>query len=337
MDNTGDTIISVIVPVYNVDAYLRKCLDSIAAQTFRAYEVILVDDGSTDGSRKICDCYAKVYDHYFVYHKNNGGLSSARNYGVMQAKGQYITFVDSDDYISEHYLEVLYALIAKYSVSIAIAGLTEVDINGNIKYRKPQITKHDINLATEKALEMMCYVEGFGVSACSKLYDIKLVRRYLYPEGKIYEDLATTYKIIGSTDTVAYTAEQIYYYVQRPDSTTHKKISRSDFIGVKSAEAQLNYMQKFYPAVVHAAKYRYCMKAIEYIPSIFELHDRKTELAFFRYIKKCIKKYWIDIIQNPKGKISVKVRCSIVMSGYRITKLSYRVIRLIERRNLFNV
>ena len=132
-------MISVIVPVYKVEIYLDKCIESILAQTYKNFELILVDDGSPDRCPMLCDLYAKKYDMVRVIHKTNGGLSDARNVGVLNAKGEYVTFIDSDDYVAEDYLETLWNLKSKYEAEITVCGIKIIFENGKIKRDKQEI------------------------------------------------------------------------------------------------------------------------------------------------------------------------------------------------------
>ena len=187
--------ISVVVPIYNVEKYLEKCIKSILNQTYNNLEIILVNDGSTDNCLNICKKFEKIDKRIFVINKENGGLSEARNYGIDKATGKYITFVDSDDYIDEDYLEFLYKNLIINNCDISICNPRIVYEDGGksrtlYKYCFPQ----NIVLEGEKALEMMLYQKKFDNSAWGKLYKINLFDEIRYPVGKLYEDIATTYK-----------------------------------------------------------------------------------------------------------------------------------------------
>lgn len=210
-------LISIIVPVYNVEPYLERCLDSILSQTYKNYEVILIDDGSTDNSGKICDTYAKNHPQIKVFHKKNGGLSDARNFGIKKSSGEYLTFVDSDDTITEDALEYLYSLIKKHHTKMAIAPYTIIT-----KKRKTNLGKNfsPAVLNTEEALRRMLTEHGFTVSACAKLYHKNLFANVEYPTGKFYEDNATTYKLILKCPKIAYGNHSIYNYIVHPEKST---------------------------------------------------------------------------------------------------------------------
>lgn len=147
-----NALISIIVPIYNVDSYLRKCFDSIISQTYSDFELILVDDGSTDDSPKICDEYARKDDRIIVIHKKNGGVSSARNAGLDIAKGKYIGFVDPDDYIVSEMYECMVNAIEKYKSDMVVCGYDYIDENGNVT--RPYKVKGDEKLTQKQFISM---------------------------------------------------------------------------------------------------------------------------------------------------------------------------------------
>ena len=217
--------ISVIIPVYNVSDYLERCVNSVLRQTFKDFEIILVDDGSTDGSAKKCDEYAKVNNNIQVIHKKNGGLSDARNHGIRVAKGDYIAFIDSDDWVNERFLEEMYTNINEYDADISVVNFSMVYSNG-----KQNITDcKEGSFSGQDTLNM--YFNGFMMIclevAWNKLYKRSLFEDIRYPVGKLNEDAFTTYKLIDKSVRVYISKEVLYYYFQRPGSITHAKFSRS--------------------------------------------------------------------------------------------------------------
>ena len=214
MDNP---LISIIVPIYNVEQYLNKCVDSIINQIYTNIEIILVDDGSPDRCREICDEYAKQDNRIKVIHKNNGGLSDARNVAIDVARGEYIVFVDSDDYVSVDYIETLYNLVAKYNCKVGVACLQTFSENEepNTKqkaYKEFVFDKWD-------GIEKMFYQELFDTAAWCKIYHHSLFNTGIrYPYGLLYEDLPTTYLLFMNADSIAFCNKKIYYYLLRENS-----------------------------------------------------------------------------------------------------------------------
>ena len=224
----NNSLISIVVPVYNVEDYLERCVNSLIDQTYKNIEIILIDDGSTDNSSRICDILKKSDSRIIVLHKKNGGLSSARNEGIARASGDFISFVDSDDYVSEDYVETLYNLIIKNNSDISVCIWKEAYDDGTFKsiYR----VKKYIELSNNNyiMLEHMLYQKLFDTSACAKLYKLSLFDNIRYPVGMLYEDLATTYKLFLKAKSISYSNKEIYYYYRRKNSITLSSFKEKD-------------------------------------------------------------------------------------------------------------
>lgn len=220
MDKSGQ--ISVVIPVYNVEKYLEKCLDSVVRQTYKDLEIILVDDGSTDRSGAICDKYANSDNRIIVIHQSNGGLSDARNKGINIATGRYIGFIDSDDYVSDDYFEVLHKLITSGPYQISICNPLYVYESDDEILPNKKIGKC-MCMTSEDALATMLYQNYYDTSAWGKLYERRLFDDVKYPEGRLYEDLGTTYKLILKSENVIFIDKELYFYLQRDNSISAMK------------------------------------------------------------------------------------------------------------------
>ena len=207
--------ISVVLPIYNVEKYLEKCIETVLKQTYSNIEIILVDDGATDSSPQICDKYAKLDNRIRVIHKVNGGLSDARNAGTAVATGEYITYIDSDDYVTETYVEYLYSLIEKYQTKVALCTHTIVFEGG--KEVALGNGEQEV-LDAEKCLERMLYHDVIDTSAWGKIYAIDLARQISFPKGKLFEDIGTTYKFFLASGKIACGYEPQYFYGIRKNS-----------------------------------------------------------------------------------------------------------------------
>lgn len=221
--------ISVIVPVYNVSQYLRKCIDSILEQDYKNFEIILINDGSTDDSGKICDEYAGKYKNINVYHQKNGGISSARNLGVSKVTGKYIAFVDSDDFIMKDFLSSMYSNLKNNNVDISCCGsycyfnenkITNPNyINVNRKYSKDEAQKH---------LNIIGY---FNCGVWNKLYKREVFDGVIFPVGKKSEDMYVMHKLINTAiNGLYYSSEPKYFYRQREGSITNTSNINYDVI-----------------------------------------------------------------------------------------------------------
>lgn len=293
-----DALITVIIPVYNVEAYLRICLDSVVNQTYKNLEIVVVDDGSTDGSSKICDEYAERDGRIKVVHKHNGGQANARNQAIDMARGDYLTFVDSDDIISSYYVESLYNSAMKFSVKFAICQMIsftteKTEIKERCKIDPCLIPK-------KKALEYYCSLsknKSFFLAACCKLYHKSLFKTLRFPEGCIYEDSLVNYKLIDMVDKIAYLQTPLYYYRIRENSTMGQKEKHDYKIVLKPYQEAIAYFQEkkeyafadlFYPPLMMREVYRYWVaKKIDrkkkLSEEIFALY--KKDLALFKKTK----------------------------------------------------
>ena len=204
-------MISVIVPVYNVENYIRECLDSILAQTFIDFELILVNDGSTDHSGRICEEYKEKDSRIKVFHKENGGLSSARNKGIEEAKGEFICFVDSDDTIRGDYLEILYNTISADGSDLAICDIDAPRLSG-----AELCQKHHVKISSEEARKWLYddrtreYV--LMVVAWNKMYSAKIFKNIRYPNGRLHEDEFLIGPVLYKCDYISFTPEELYFY-----------------------------------------------------------------------------------------------------------------------------
>ena len=217
-------LISIIVPVYKVEKYLEKCVKSILNQTFADFELILVDDGSPDQCGKMCDEYAKMDDRVKVIHKENGGLSDARNAGINLASGKYISFVDSDDYISNDMYELLYDLITTYDADISICDyhrISEEDWCQRIISETHENEIHCFN--QETALKELLLERKIDNHAWGKLYKRQLFENVQFPKGINYEDIGTTYLLFSKSNKIVYSNLKKYYYLIRKGNITGTK------------------------------------------------------------------------------------------------------------------
>ena len=214
-------LISIIVPIYKVEKYLRQCIDSIINQTYSNLEIILVDDGSPDNCGKICDEYVKIDKRIKVIHKENGGLSSARNAGLDIATGDYIGFVDSDDYIDKNMYEELINSINKYNSDIAVCTFSFKN-----KYRNKVVNYFNEEYLfkdKDKFIEAKDGKRRINPNAWTKLYKRKIFDNIRYPEGLIYEDSYVIYDIMNIADSVSYVPKPLYYYRERKNSVSKDK------------------------------------------------------------------------------------------------------------------
>ena len=214
-----NVLITVVVPIYKVETYLKKCIESIRRQTYQNLEILLVDDGSPDNCPKICDEYAQIDERIQVIHKENGGLSSARNAGIDRATGEYISFVDSDDYIEANMIELLYEGILKHQCEIAICN-HYVEKGDQLLMELPPVDKEWV-YTSQEATKLLIEDTVIKSYAWDKLYKTELFQKVRYPNRRNYEDIATTYLLFDQANRICKLQGYEYYYQVREDSISN--------------------------------------------------------------------------------------------------------------------
>lgn len=290
--------ISVIVPIYNTEPYLNKCIDSIIDQTYRNLEIILVDDGSTDRSGEICDAYAKADKRVKVIHKRNGGLSSARNSGLGIAKGKYIGFVDSDDYVAADMYELLITCLDN-DVDIVTCGSYHVyPPKIRMPKRKILCAHTKMKYSTEQAVEELLKGELFSYGVCEKLFRKELFNGIRFPKGRISEDLPVTYALFKKSRNVVNIGQAKYYQFRRADSISRKDFYFRRIDNVLFHRDILKDIQKEYPQFRDIAEANYINSAVRRIGEIRESKDRALYRELEKRLIKVLKRMQVRIIFN---------------------------------------
>lgn len=234
------SIISVIVPVYKVEPYLHRCVDSILAQTFTDFELILVDDGSPDNCGKICDQYAEKNTKIHVIHRENGGLSAARNTGIEWAfehsDSEWLCFVDSDDWVHPRYLERLHQAATQFGVQISQCGALET--TGQVQEEETQ--KEILCIRPEEQ-----YCNWYDPHAWGKLYAKSIFQTIRYPVGILFEDVSIWYKILFSVDAIAILDEKLYCYFQNQEGITHSSWTSAKMSWVKAWDENVAFAKSY--------------------------------------------------------------------------------------------
>lgn len=216
-------LVSIIVPVYNAENYLKECLDSILIQTYDNLEIVLLDDGSTDSSGKICDEYESKDRRIKVLHTDNHGIATARNTGISIATGEYICFVDSDDIVAPTYVQALYETAAKNDASLVACSYINFDDGGDV----PEVdseTPHRELVVTEKEMEDDDFAAKYTVKIVipiNKIYKKTLFEKVKYPQGKIHEDAYVYHRLLHEAGRMILISDPLYFYRIRKDSITH--------------------------------------------------------------------------------------------------------------------
>lgn len=241
-----EDLISVVVPIYNVEKYLKKCIDSIVYQTYRNLEIILCDDGSTDSCSQICDKYAEMDSRVKVIHKKNGGLSDARNVGIESSTGKYILFIDSDDFIDENMIFYLYDALIKNQADMACCQRQEVDENGRKLKSNKEYNTFIVN-ENEECMRELLKNPQMDTVAWGKLYIRSMFKDVRYPVGKHHEDVFTTYKLIAQCQKIFVGEEKYYYYRIRTDSIMTSTFNKKHMDSIKGNEERARFVKQNYP------------------------------------------------------------------------------------------
>lgn len=274
----NNKLISVIVPVYNVRPYLKRCIDSIIAQTYSNLEILLVDDGSTDGSGELCDAYARQDARVQVIHKKNAGQAAARNDAIDIARGSYLGFVDSDDFIDCRMFEILYQDLTEHDAQISIVTFQEFT-----EEKEATVSRNLMSIecqAGEKILQKLLLEEKIGDFSWNKLYRRELFKEIRYPVGRMMEDQGIMYKLVDQCTKVTYRPIRLYFYYQRPDSTLHRRTLKFYEDKWDMGCQRYQYIREKYPDMLEndAAM----MKIVEHCyPYLRKDERRKAEMERF--------------------------------------------------------
>lgn len=295
-------LISIIVPVYNIEEYLPRCVKTLQGQTYPRIEILLVDDGSTDGTGVLCDRLSGEDPRVRVFHKENGGSSSARNLGIKEAKGEYLGFVDSDDYVEPDMYEKLYAAITQYGVPVAQTGRDEIDPDGNrlpdicIPPEKPEI------IDAEDFLKELLMHRG-DCSFCTKLIKRSVLEDRKFPEGALNEDFHLLIRLLGEqVDRIVSLPDRGYHVFYRVGSNSRKadkeNFSRVFADIVDNADMVSLLVEEKYPDLKTVAFRFGIFQRIDYMLHI-PVSQMNRDNAFYRQVVRYLRKNWWRAMKNP--------------------------------------
>lgn len=312
-------LISIIVPVYNVEDYLHECIDSILNQSYRDLEIILVDDGSPDNSPKICDEYAKKDSRIKVIHKKNGGLSSARNAGLDLATGTFIGFIDSDDWIEPDMYKNLISAIKENNCQLACCGRNRVIKN---QYKKQFCLNKPLVMTGEEGLENILLNQNMDTSACDKLFYKNIWCDYKFPLNETNEDAAVIPFIVANAVNIIHIGKIGYNYRLRKNSIT-TKFQPSYMATINHSLDILHFVETKYPHLQNAAELYY-QRNVKGLLSIIQLSDKKENQMYYIKVKKIFNEQFKDFIIRPE--ISMKERLSAILMKINIYKFIRRIL-----------
>ena len=320
-------LLSVIVPVYNVEEYLGRCVDSILAQTYKHLEVILVDDGAKDSSGVICDSYAGKDSRIHVIHKENGGLSSARNAGLDVCCGEYIAFVDSDDWIEPDAYENMLRTALELDVKLVCGGRYDVSSRTGEKKEGLCPSKTE-RIPAEELVGRIFTWNQCDSSACDKLFHRSLLKNWRFPLGKVCEDVPVMYRIILETDWVATYGKPIYNYFHRHGSITTSSVSDKTFHFLQHTEVIYPYIRENHPAITAQARFL-LIKSLSHILLLLEQSEEAVRIQFaeeYRHARRELKKHAGFVLKCPY--FSIKDKITVLLLNINL----YRALRPVFHR-----
>lgn len=278
--------VTVIVPVYNVEDYLRKCVDSLLAQTFKDFDVVLVDDGSTDSSGRLCDEIACGHDFIKTVHKQNGGLSDARNAGYPYITGDYVLFLDSDDYLAPNALELLYGFAKSEDCDIVQGGFYyayEDRLMYDNRWFEPD--SKAFVLVRQKAMKELVKNNFLKNFAWGKLYRSDIVKQFLFPKGRYFEDSYWQHLVVDKAERIGFVPAPVLYYLQRGGSISGSFNGKSIDL-LYGLEERLSFIREHYPELAPLMKGE-LVKAIGlHYTQALQSPDARIRETFSRYLEE---------------------------------------------------
>lgn len=320
-----EPLISVIVPIYKSEPYLSRCIESIILQSYKNLQIILVNDGSPDNCGEICEEYAKEDSRITVIHKENGGLSDARNKGIEISKGEYITFVDADDYVSLDFIKVLYECIVQNEADISVCKTT-VFSGKYAPYNEPRFELKVFN--KKRAIETMLLQREFTNSANGKLFAKKFFASSRFTKGILYEDFDLIFDLFDLAGKIVYCSVAEYYYYVNEQGIMHESVDERHFVLIDIAKRILKTVSKKYPTLKKQAYSRY-------IFSVFFICDRvvyaQKQSEFAKEIDEIqteLKKDAALVLTNRFIKIPLKVKAICFIISLKIYETLLKIKKI---------
>lgn len=315
--------ISIIVPVYKVESYLNKCIDSILNQTFEDFELILVNDGSPDKCGEICEDYAKKDSRIRVFHKENGGQATARNFGIDVARGEYIGFVDSDDYIEPEMYEVLYNMCINDNCDMVNCS-SKIYFNNKIK-----VNGNGEKVIHSKKEAMRVVIEGLLYDEClwSKLIKKSVLKDLRMPVGIIYEDTAFVYKIVDKCERIGYMGVPMYNYIKREDSTMDRAVKEIRTDAILVYKEMYEFVKNKYPDIADIVRLKLSNTCISIMNTIIKQDEFNIYINKYREVSKVLNKNFYNNIKSKNYHRNEK----ILLLANKINPMLYKKLILMTQ------
>ena len=313
-----NVLISVIIPIYKVEKYLKKCVESIVKQTYKNLEIILVDDGSPDSSGEICDELALIDSRITVVHKKNEGVSNARNTGIDISKGEYIYFIDGDDYAELNAIEVLLKYALEKNADIVVADTNIVNEKGNV-LNDSNVTEIKYQEFSAKEAAEFYMLQDWG--PWNKLYKRKVHEDVKFPSHKIHEDEAIMLQLISKSESIIHVHDKLYNYVKREGSTTTSLYSVKKIDWFEAWVNNVKYSEENFPASIDKAIYKMLITAIYNIDNLLKMESASKQVE--RIVGE-LKIYYKQILLNLFIPFTYKVRVILLFTNLKLYRLIYK-------------
>ena len=298
-------LISVIIPIYKVEEFLDKCISSVVNQTYYNLEIILVDDGSPDNCPQMCDVWASRDNRINVIHKPNGGLSDARNAGIQIAKGDFIAFVDSDDWIAPNMYQMMVDAMEKENADICACGIVVSYPESEKVLNIPEVVGD-----SKMILELIYNDTQYPVAAWNKLYRRECWENFRFPNGKICEDTFTTYLLVDHAKKIVQISEPLYYYRIRSNSIMTSEFSHKRMDEEEAWRCNYEYMKAHYPSIAGKA-FGFYLQKVNILIHTIPVKEREIYKKEYEYLRNILKRNICFVLF--KSKMSFKYRIKFVL------------------------
>lgn len=318
----SDTQISVIVAVYNTKDYLYRCVNSIIKQSYQNLDILLINDGSTDGSFEICNRLAEQDSRIRVIHQENCGLSVVRNFGIKNAQGSFITFIDSDDYVTQDYVANLYELIIKHNADISITSYIKKYDDDKMQLSTKRSKVYTLVMNKNEAMEEFLYQRHFTTAIWGRLFRKNLFDNITFAPGKTAQDVGVMYKLIDKANLVVYKSIPDYIYVQRMTSTVYSRKTDRERDSLFFAEEMYGFILENYPEFEQAVLSRCFSINIQILMRISfkDIYNKDHNT-----VRSNIKKYRGSVFRNPKARLKNRGCATLSYFGIWVLKIFLNV------------
>lgn len=325
MSEKALSLISVIVPVYKTREYLTRCVNSLLEQTYTNLEILLIDDGSPDGAGELCDYFASNDKRVRVIHKQNGGISDARNCGLDNFKGEYFVFVDSDDYVRADYVEYLYRLVCDFDCKLAVCGYDVLFTDGN-SIKRADDARYTVS--AKECLEKLFYDEFVTVGPWAKIYSRELIGDIRYPVGKLFEDAGTTYRFMMKCDKIAFGEASKYYYAVRSQSIVTSDFNPNKLDLIEMSDQMCDAAEERWPELAAASLRRRVYVRFSTINQMLNTDrypEKRGEMIRFVRANRSV------IMRDGRAPLRDKIAMIMMMFGFGFYRFAWKLYDKIYR------